>query len=101
MVGLPNIHWPQVWLFFQSPKYHLVVKPEFEERAKSIFEGSNIHITTGGTRHLGAVIGSKESREEYVANKVETWVEEIQVLANIASTQPHAVYSAIVHGVTG
>ena len=92
---------PKYGYFPKSPKCHLVVKPEFEERAKSIFEGSNINITTGGTRHLGAVIGSKECREEYVANKVETWVEEIQVLANIASTQPHAAYSAFVHGVAG
>ena len=32
---------------------------------------------------------------------METWVEEVQVLANIASTHPHAVYSAFVHGVAG
>ena len=43
----------------------------------------------------------EECMEEYVVNKVETWFEEIQVLANIASTLPHAVYSAFVHGVTG
>ena len=57
---------PKYGYFPNSPKCHLVVKPEFEERVKSIFEGLSIHITTGGTRHLGAVIGSKECREEYI-----------------------------------
>ena len=30
---------------------------------------------------------------------MKSWIEEIQTLAEIASTQPHAVYSALVHGV--
>ena len=90
---------PKYGYFLKSSKCHLVVKPEFEEKTHSIFEGTSIHITTGGTRHLGAVIGSKEYREEFVADKVKTWVKEIQLLADIASTQPHAVYSALVHGV--
>ena len=49
--------------------------------------------------YLGAAIGSKEYREDYVATKVKTWIEEIHVLTDIASTQPHAVYSALLHGV--
>ena len=76
-----------------------MVKPEFEESAKSIFEGTNICITTGGSRHLGAVIGSSECRDEFVVDKVKTWIDEIRVLADIALTQPHAAYSALTHGV--
>ena len=91
---------PKYGYFPNSSKSHLVVKPEFEESAKSIFDGTNIHITTGGTRHLGAAIRSKEFKEEFVADKVKSWIEEIQTLAEIASTQPHAVYSALVHGVS-
>ena len=34
-----------------------------------------------------------------MATKVKTWIEEIHVLTDIASTQPHAVYSALLHGV--
>ena len=89
---------PKYGYYPKNSKSHLVVKSEFEENAKSLFEGTNIHITTGGTRHLGAVLGSKESRDEFVVNKVNTWVEEIRTMADIASTQPHAVYSALVHG---
>ena len=53
-----------------------------------------------GARHLGAAIESHSFREEYIANKVKTWCEEIRVLAHFALTQPHAVYSALVHGAT-
>ena len=77
---------PKYGYFPKSSKCLLVVKPGFEGSAKSIFEGMNIHITTGGTRHLGAAIGSKEYREDYVATKVKTWIEEIHVLTDIAST---------------
>ncbi len=74
------------------------MKPEFEENAQALFEGTNIHISTGGTRHLGAVIGSKESRNDFVVKKVNVRVKEIETMADIANTQPHAVYSALVHG---
>ncbi len=61
---------PKYGYFPKNSKSHLVVKPEFEENAKALFEGTNIHITTGGTRHLGAVIGSKECRNDFVIKKV-------------------------------
>ncbi len=74
------------------------MKPKFEENETALFERTNIHITTGGTRHLGAVIGSKECRDDFVIKKVNTWVNDIKTMADIATTQPHAVYSAMVHG---
>ena len=83
--------------FPKSSKSYLVVKPEFVESAKSIFSCTDIQITISGARHLGAVIGSMEFCESYVANKVKTWIEEICVLAEIALTQPHAIYSASIH----
>ena len=45
------------------------------------------------------MIGFKEFRESYVADKVTTWIEEIHVLAKIALTHPHTVYFAFIHGV--
>ena len=73
---------PKYGYFPKSSKSHLVVKPEFEESAKSIFEGTNICITSGGSRHLGAVIGSSECRDEFIVDKVKTWIDEIRVLAD-------------------
>ena len=51
-----------------------------------------------GQRHLGAVLGSREFAEEYVAK---SWVSEISTLAGIANSRPHAVYSAFTHGLIG
>ncbi len=84
---------PKYGYFPKNSKSRLVVKPECEENAKSILEGTDIHITTGGTM----VIGSGESKDEFVVNKVKTWVKRY-AMADFASTQPHAVYAALVHG---
>ena len=62
---------------------HLVTKEEHAEKAREIFAGTGIDITTEGKRHPGAAIGSRVYTEEYVAGK-------IQQLANISQTQSHA-----------
>ena len=35
--------------------------------------------------------------EKYVVDKVKTWTQEVLLLAEIATSQPHAAYSAFVH----
>ena len=60
--------------------------------AKETFKGTGINITEEGRKHLGAVIGSEEYKEEYLREKVDEWVACIQKLSNIARTQPHASY---------
>ena len=96
-----NVLGPKYGYFPKSSKTQLVVKPGFEESARSVFEGTQVHITAGGARHLGAAIGSRKSKEEFITKKVDEWIDEVKVLADIASTQPHAVYSALTHGVFG
>ena len=39
--------------------------------------------------------------EEYVADKVQSWVSEVSALAGIANSRPHATYSAFTHGLIG
>ena len=74
-------------------KSYLIVKPEFEKRAKELFEGTNITITVEGHKHLGAVIGSPGYKDAFVKNMVDRWVQEIQELSTIAKTEPHAAYT--------
>ena len=59
----------------QGPKYGyhanarktiLVVKPQHETKARSIFETTGIEIVTSGTRHLGAALGTEDFAAEYV-----------------------------------
>ena len=78
-----------------GPKCWLIVKSqELAEEARQIF-GKEVNITTEGKRHLGAVIGSKDYKDEYCRDKVQRWRQDIIFLAEIAKSQPHAVYIAL------
>ena len=77
-----------------------MVKADHFEKARELFEGTGINVTTEGKRHLGAAIGSRSYTVEYVNGKVRKWSEEIIQLANIAKTQPHAAYCAYTHGLS-
>ena len=79
---------------------HLIVKEQFFDKTKCLFEGTNVNITVQGRHHLGAAIGSREYTEHYVDEKVKNWTREVLQLAKIFSTQPHAAYSAFVHGLS-
>ena len=76
----------------------LVVKPEKEGRAKEMFAGTGINITTEGRKHLGAALGSRSYLEHYVGGKVEDRVGEVTRLAEFARSQPQASYAAFTFG---
>ena len=73
---------------------------EFRTR-KNMFSGTRINITSTGKRHLGAVFGSQDYKDEYVNDLVASWKGELQTLAKIAESQPQAAYSAYIHGFKG
>ena len=77
----------------------LIVKQERLQEATATFEGTGVRITMEGDRHLGSVIGTPEFKEEFVKTKVEEWVAELQRLAEIAKTEPHAAYTAFTFGI--
>ena len=79
-------------------KSWLIVKEEYINLANSVFDRAGINITSRGKRHLGAVLGSEEFKEEYVNEKIDEWISEIEQLAEIAQIEPHAAYAAYVHG---
>ena len=83
-----------------ASKTYLVVKQEYEESAKEAFTDTYVHTTTHGKRHLGAALGSKTFTEEYVKDKVQGWTKDIMKLAEVALSQPHAAYTAYVHGLS-
>ena len=82
----------------QSKSWLILKNPDIELAAQSIFEGSSIQITTAGMRHLGAALGSQDFKKKYISDKVSKWIEGIEKLSEIAESQPHAAYSAYVHG---
>ena len=65
--------------------------------AKKVF-GDEVSITLKGRRHLGAVIGSKEFKNQYCQEEADKWLREIESLTEISKSQPHAAYVAFTKG---
>ena len=60
--------------------------------------GDEVNITLEGKRHLGAVIGSKEFKDQHCQEKVDNWLREMESLTEISKSQPHAAYVAFTKG---
>ena len=65
---------------------------------QNLFANSSVNITAEGKRHLGAVIGSTEYRNEYAKYLVKDWDNQLNILSTTAETQPQAAYLAFVTG---
>ena len=78
----------------------IVVKEEFEVKAKELFNDTGIQITSQGRPYLGAPLGCSSFCEEFVKQKVEEWKKAIITLTEIARSQPHAAYLAFSRGLS-
>ena len=93
-------HGPDFGYFVNPSKTSLIVKEGHQLDAIACFENTNVKITTNGKSHLGAALGTEEFVNGFVKDKVQQWVEEVKLLSVIAQTQPHAAYSAYIHGLS-
>ena len=95
-------------IIFEGRKYGYHVKPAKSwlilkdpsrlQEAEALFNSSPIKITTSGKRHLGAALGTNEFKTDYIEEKVAIWCEKLKRISEIAKLQPHAAYTAYVHG---
>ena len=83
---------PRYGYFAEPTKSWLIVKDERYEEALLLFEGTGVQITTHGKKHLGAVIGQQEYKEEFVSELVGKWVEQLKALAAVAVFEPQCAY---------
>ena len=90
---------PFIGYYAKSSKSWLLVKTKYLDAAKLIFANSGLNITSEGRKHLGASIGSEAFKTQFVDEAVTEWVNEINKLSEIALTEPHAAYTAFIHGV--
>ena len=93
-----NKYGPLLGYYPKASKSWLIVKPGHLQSAEDIFKGTGINITEEGRKHLGAVIGSVEHKQEYVQKKVDEWISSILRLSMIARKQPQATYCCYVKG---
>ena len=85
--------------YFPNPKKTcLVVKEGAIDAASEIFRGTGVSLVKEGKRHLGGAIGTHTFMKKYAEDKISEWVVEMECLASIAITQPHAAYAAFTHG---
>jgi len=96
---LLNEYGPNYGYFPKATKTFLVVKPAKLDEARKIFAHTGIQIVDGGQRDLGAAIGSEEFILKYLQEKIVHWAKQMEVLSDIAKTQPHAAHAGFVHGV--
>ena len=80
-----------------SKTWLIVKSKEIETEAKQIF-GNSVNITTKGKRRLGAVLGTKEYKDECCKGKVDNWLKELNSLCDIAISQPQAAFTAYTKG---
>ena len=88
-------------LFGYHPKPQkswLIVKPGLLQEGKAIFP--DVNVTDIGHRYLGSYIGLEEGKENFVMEKVEKWIQDIEELSEIALRQPQLAYSAFVYGLS-
>ena len=92
----------QAYGYFLNPgKTIVIVKdPSLLNKAHEFFDQEGFTITADGERHIGAVIGTNQFKEEYVKRKVEKWVEDICELAKIAKEEPQAALSSFNVGIS-
>ena len=87
--------------YFPNPsKTWLVTKEGCHAAGVSTFAGTGVNVTSEGRPYLGAAVGSAEYVENYVKSKVSSWQSSVCNLATIATTQPHAAYSALTHSLS-
>ena len=72
LVENPHRIEPTIGYHPEPTKCWLIVKPRMKDIALKTFKNTDINTTKDGRRHLGAVIGSIEYRENYVTQKVNT-----------------------------
>ena len=83
-----------------ASKTWLVTKAEFKLEAEAIFADTNVQITCDGRPHLGAPVGCSSYIDQFVAQKAQQWSAELQLLSEVASSQPHAAFAALTHGLS-
>ena len=86
---------------FPNPsKTWLVMKEHCHSNAVATFEGTNINVSSSGRPYLGAALGTAAYTNQFVAEKVAQWSDEMSLLAAIATTQPHVAYVAFTYGLS-
>ena len=76
----------------------ILLKRDYLDLAKDVFQNTGVRIMSEGKRHLGASIGFQSFTTEYMNEKVESWTASLLTLSNIAKAHPHMAYCDYIPG---
>ena len=77
---------PSYGYYVNEEKTWLVVKPDYLDGARSVFNDTRVNITSDGRPYLGSPLGSVTYMEESVKSKVELWNATLRSLSEIAES---------------
>ena len=81
--------------YFPEPqKSILVSKPEDTEKAKEILNEFSFRYTEG-SRYIGGFIGSSASLQLFLKEKVDFWVEAVEIFSRCARRYPQTAYAGL------
>ena len=84
-----------------AAKTVLLVKPQFERKAREAFQGTGVTITCDGSRYLGGAIGEEQFCTSHFQQLVAKWTEELKSLIELAGPQPQSAYAVLTKGLVG
>ena len=88
---------PKFGYFTNASKAWLVTKENCLSTAADVFNDTDVKVTSEGRPYLGAALGTDDYIQAFVTNKVQQWAGELEQLASIARSQPHAAHAAFTH----
>ena len=91
---------PKFGYFTNESKTWLVTKENCLSTAVDAFTDTDVKVTSEGRPYFGAALGTDDYIQAFVTNKVQQWAGELEQLASIARSQPHAAHVAFTHGMT-
>ena len=91
---------PEFGYFTNASKTWLVTKENCLSTAVEAFADTDVKVTSEGRPYLGAALGTEDYIQAFVTNKIQQWAGELEQLASIARSQPHAAHAAFTHGMT-
>ena len=81
---------PKVWLLYQFKQDLACHQGRLPLKSCSSLADRDVKVTSKGRPYLGGALGTEEYIHKFVTDGVQEWVEELEQLATIAQTQPHA-----------
>ena len=89
---------PKFGYFPEPTKSWVIEKSNCYDKTIHIFKYTYIQIKVQGKRRLDAALSTSQFRDKYVMEKTNKRVEELQVLSEIAKTEPQAAYTCFLSG---